>query len=159
MSQSEMEMMGACEQCGSPLPARRKLKAYYSYACRGQHNALKAISGPSGLSGTKNTKHIKALRRLKRQSVRGFSFVRINSCARAGSAIIMAARPAANTIGKSPLKRSGFSFKIQKSCACGPCCDGRQRLVVELRVHECSVLSPVLHRAGAFSLSNAQAVL
>ena len=47
MSQSEMEAMHACEQCGSLLPARRKLKTFCSYACRGQHNALKAISGLS----------------------------------------------------------------------------------------------------------------
>jgi hypothetical protein len=80
MSQSDLEVMDACEQCGSPLPARRKLKAFCSYACRGQHNALKAISGPSGLRGAKNTKQNKALRRLKRQSVGGFSFARINPC-------------------------------------------------------------------------------
>jgi hypothetical protein len=72
--------MEACEQCGSPLPARRKLKTFCSYACRGQHNALKAISGPSGLIGAKNTKQNKALLRLKRQSVGRFSFARINSC-------------------------------------------------------------------------------
>jgi len=71
-----------CENptCGKPMPARRKLKTFCSYACRGQHNALKAISGPSELIGAKNTKQSKALRRLKRQSVSGFSFVRINSC-------------------------------------------------------------------------------
>jgi hypothetical protein len=80
MSQSETEVMDTCERCGSPLPARRKLKGFCSYACRGQHNALKAISGPSGLRGAKNIKQNKALRRLKRQSVGGFSFARINSC-------------------------------------------------------------------------------
>ena len=55
-------------------------KTFCSYACRGQHSALKAISGSSGLIGAKNTKQNKALRRLKRQSVGRFSFARINPC-------------------------------------------------------------------------------
>jgi hypothetical protein len=36
--------MDACEQCGAPLPLRRKLKTFCSYACRGQHNALAELN-------------------------------------------------------------------------------------------------------------------
>jgi hypothetical protein len=73
-------LVGRCEHCGSPLPARRKLKDYCSYACRGRLKALRATEMPSGLKGSKNTKQNKVLQSLKRQSRAGFSFARINSC-------------------------------------------------------------------------------
>ena len=69
-----------CRQCGASLPARRRLKAFCNYACRGQHKALEAISGPSGLVGSKNVKQNRALRSLKRQSIGQFTFARLNSC-------------------------------------------------------------------------------
>ena len=72
--------MEACQQCGSPLLARRKLKSFCSYACRGQHRALEAATHCTGLIRSKNTKQNKELRSLRRQSVGGFSFARISSC-------------------------------------------------------------------------------
>jgi hypothetical protein len=69
-----------CARCGHELPAKRKLKTFCSYACRGQLRALKATERPSGLRGSKNTLQNKALQSLKRQSRVGFSFTKINSC-------------------------------------------------------------------------------
>ena len=69
-----------CSKCGAVLPARRKLKNFCSYACRGQLKALQATSEPSGLTGAKNTKQNKVLQSLKRGSRVGYSFARINSC-------------------------------------------------------------------------------
>jgi hypothetical protein len=68
-----------CKQCGALLPAKRKLKDFCNYACRGQFRALEATGHRTGLKCSKNTKKNKALQTLKRQSVRGFSFARINS--------------------------------------------------------------------------------
>jgi hypothetical protein len=64
-----------CRHCGNPLLARRPLKLFCSYSCRGQLKALQATRGPSGLIGAKNTKQNKVLRGGK--SV--FSFTKINS--------------------------------------------------------------------------------
>ena len=68
-----------CRHCGCPLPTRRALKDFCSYAHRGAWKALKATSGRTGLIGSKNAKQNKALQDLKRQSVGHFTFARINS--------------------------------------------------------------------------------
>jgi hypothetical protein len=64
--------------CTKPLTTPRKLKSYCTYACRGQHRTLLAITPQTGLSGAKNTRQLKALRDLKSQSRGEVAFVRVN---------------------------------------------------------------------------------
>lgn len=68
-----------CSNCGEELPPSRRLKAFCSYACRGQLEVLEAIANHSGLVCSKNTRQNKALQSLKRQSVGAVTFAKINS--------------------------------------------------------------------------------
>jgi hypothetical protein len=68
-----------CSNCGEELPPSRRLKAFCSYACRGQLEVLEATANHSGLVCSKNTKQNKALQSLKRQSVGAVTFAKINS--------------------------------------------------------------------------------
>ena len=78
-SQAPKQAQSNCLRCRKSLPARRKLKSFCNYACRGQYKALEASRAPSGLIGSKNAKRNRALQSLKKQSRAGFSFARINS--------------------------------------------------------------------------------
>ena len=73
------EPQDRCQNCGADLPARRKLKSFCNYACRGQFKVAKATGHRTGLIGSKNAKQIRTLQSLKRRSVGAFAFVAINS--------------------------------------------------------------------------------
>ena len=75
---------------------------------------------------------------------------------RKGESAIMAASPAANPIGKSPHPVSPSKFK--KVALAAHAAMGGNGLSSSFGFTS-ALLSPVFHRAGAFSLSNAQAVL
>ena len=78
-NEADAEKQECCKNCGADLPARRKLKTFCNYACRGQFRALQATRQRTGLSGSKNLKGLKALRGLKRRSIAGYAFAQINS--------------------------------------------------------------------------------
>ena len=58
-----------CANCGKPLPARRKLKTFCSYGCRGQKKAQEDISHRPRVRGRKKASALSRLRALKKQSV------------------------------------------------------------------------------------------
>jgi hypothetical protein len=68
-----------CKQCGSALPASRRLKFFCSYACRATHEMASAIPEPTGLVGSKNAKRNRALRAYKRLVRDGNTFVAVNA--------------------------------------------------------------------------------
>jgi len=64
-----------CNNCGAALPARKKLKSFCNYACRGQFQVVKATGHRTGLIGSKNTKQVRALQSLKRRSIGAFALL------------------------------------------------------------------------------------
>ena len=68
-----------CKQCGSALPASRRLKFFCSYACRASYRMAAAIPQPTGLVGSKNLKRNRALQTYKRLVRDGNAFVAVNA--------------------------------------------------------------------------------
>jgi hypothetical protein len=72
-------MTDTCKNCGVSLPARRPLKTFCNYACRGQFKAREAANYRTGKIGGRTDNKNNALHDLKMASRGQLTFERINS--------------------------------------------------------------------------------